>query len=53
MRSSLHLKALLSVMLMFIAIIGVAQQKIDKPTILYTNNPPKDTIGGINLSSRR
>ena len=50
MRSSLHLKALLSVMLMFIAIIGVAQQKIDKPTILYTNNPPKYTIGGINLS---
>ena len=37
-------------MLMFIAIIGVAQQKIDKPTILYTNNPPKYTIGGINLS---
>ena len=50
MRSSLHLKALLSVMLMFIAITGVAQQKIDKPTILYTNNPPKYTIGGINLS---
>ena len=37
-------------MLMFIAITGVAQQKIDKPTILYTNNPPKYTIGGINLS---
>ena len=50
MRSSLHLKVLLSVMLMFIAITGVAQQKIDKPTILYTNNPPKYTIGGINLS---
>ena len=50
MRSSLHLKVLMSVMLMFIAITGVAQQKIDKPTILYTNNPPKYTIGGINLS---
>ena len=50
MRSYLHLKALMSVMLMFIAITGVAQQKIDKPTILYTNNPPKYTIGGINLS---
>ena len=27
-----------------------AQEKIVKPTILYTNNPPKYTIGGINLS---
>ena len=50
MRSSLHLKAILSIMLMSIAVTGVAQQKIDKPTILYTNNPPKYTIGGINLS---
>ena len=27
-----------------------AQQTIEKPTILYTNNPPKYRIAGINLS---
>ena len=50
MRIFLHLKAFLPVMLMLVAFTGVAQQKIDKPTILYTNNPPRYTIGGINLS---
>ena len=50
MRTLFQLKALLMVMLAFVAFTGVAQQKIEKPTILYTSNPPKYTIGGINLS---
>ncbi|MBQ3244650.1 MAG: outer membrane protein assembly factor BamA [Bacteroidaceae bacterium] len=45
---------LLRVLFLMMAIFSVAavsaQEKIVKPTILYTNNPPKYTIGGINLS---
>ncbi len=50
MRPIFYSKALLSVMLLLAAIAGTAQEKIEKPTILYTNNPPKYRIGGINLS---
>ena len=37
-------------MAIFFAVAVTAQEKIEKPTILYTNNPPKYIIGGINLS---
>ena len=50
MRPFFSLKSLLLLLLMLVAITGTAQEKIEKPTILYTNNPPKYTIGGINLS---
>ncbi|MBR4065317.1 MAG: outer membrane protein assembly factor BamA [Bacteroidaceae bacterium] len=50
MRPIFYSKALLSVMLLLAAIAGTAQEKIENPTILYTNNPPKYRIGGINLS---
>ena len=50
MRFQFHKKAILPVLLLLLAITGAAQEKIEKPTILYTNNPPKYTIGGINLS---
>ena len=50
MRPFFSLKSLLVLLLMLVAITGTAQEKIEKPTILYTNNPPKYTIGGINLS---
>ena len=50
MRFQFSIKSILSVLLLLLAITSTAQEKIEKPTILYTNNPPKYTIGGINLS---
>ena len=42
---------ILMLALLVLAATGAsAQQTIEKPTILYTNNPPKYTIAGINLS---
>ena len=50
MRYFNSLRILLLVMLgLFMAEVS-AQQTIEKPTILYTNNPPKYRIAGINLS---
>ena len=50
MRFQFSIKSILSVLLLLLAMTSTAQEKIEKPTILYTNNPPKYTIGGINLS---
>lgn len=44
------LKTTLSMLLLLVAMQAVAQNKIVKPTILYTGNPRTYTIGGINLS---
>ena len=44
------LRVLFLAMAVFSAVAVSAQERIEKPTILYTNNPPKYTIGGINLS---
>ena len=50
MRYFNSLRILLLVMLgLYMAEVS-AQQTIEKPTILYTNNPPKYRIAGINLS---
>lgn len=43
-------KSLFLVIAIFTAAAVTAQEKIVKPTILYSNNPQKYTIGGINLS---
>ena len=50
MRFQFSIKSIISVLLLLLAMTSTAQEKIEKPTILYTNNPPKYTIGGINLS---
>ena len=50
MRYFNSLKILLLAMLMLCAAGVSAQKTIEKPTILYTNNPPKYKIAGINLS---
>ena len=43
-------RMLLLAVVAFCAVAVSAQQTIEKPTILYTNNPPKYKIAGINLS---
>ena len=43
-------RMLLLAVVAFCAVTVSAQQTIEKPTILYTNNPPKYKIAGINLS---
>ena len=48
-----YIHSLRILLLAFVAACAVgasAQQTIEKPTILYTNNPPKYRIAGINLS---
>lgn len=50
MRYFHSLRMLLLAAVAFCAVAVSAQQTIEKPTILYTNNPPKYKIAGINLS---
>ena len=50
MRYFHSLRMLLLAVVAFCAVAVSAQQTIEKPTILYTNNPPKYKIAGINLS---
>ena len=50
MRYFHSLRMLLLAVVAFCAVTVSAQQTIEKPTILYTNNPPKYKIAGINLS---
>lgn len=50
MRYFHSLRMLLLVAVALCASVSSAQQTIEKPTILYTNNPPKYKIAGINLS---
>ncbi len=50
MRYFHSLRMLLLAAVAFCAVAVSAQQTIEKPTILYTNNPPKYRIAGINLS---
>ena len=50
MRYFHSLRMLLLAVVAFCAVAVSAQQTIEKPTILYTNNPPKYRIAGINLS---
>lgn len=50
MRYFHSLRMLLLAVVAFCAVAVSAQHTIEKPTILYTNNPPKYRIAGINLS---
>ena len=50
MRYFHSLRMLLLAAVAFCAVAVSAQQTIEKPTILYTNKPPKYKIAGINLS---
>ena len=50
MRYIHSLRILLLAVVAACAVGASAQQTIEKPTILYTNNPPKYRIAGINLS---
>ena len=50
MRNITVFRILLLALLFFSVAETMAQKTIEKPTILYTNNPPKYTIAGFNLS---
>ena len=50
MRYNLFLRTIILALLVLSSVGGYAQEVIVKPTILYSGNPQKYTIGGINLN---